>query len=476
MAKSDSLSALIWEIFQETGYYDFVGGIPGGRQRQANLRALYDRARSYEETSFRGLFRFLRFIERMEERGDDLGAARALSEQEDVVRIMTIHKSKGLEFPVVMIGGMDRRFNLQDLNKKYLLDKDLGFASKYIDPVKRINYPTLYFHAMQKKKLRDQLAEEIRVLYVALTRAKEKLVMVANVASFEKKLEKWQKVLEYTQWVLPDYFRVDVRSYLDWVGPALIRHQNNAVLHGDDTISEAVLEEIKNDSSQWSVSIIHGSELVNLGERSVTEEKQLKDHIIDWKKLELDDAYLDETVNERLSYRYPFEEAVRSKAKQTVTEIKRQREIRDAYSADQLVKSFQAPIVRRPNFVQKERTITGAEKGTIMHTVMQHLPLTKPLNQTEIMTYIESLVDKEIITNEEAQIVNIATIEYFYQTAIAKRMMNASTLYREIPFSFSLPTSEVYASWEIEKEEKVLFQGVFDCIVPLDGGWILVDY
>src|SRR5690625_185432 len=317
-ARQGALSDLIWKIYRVTGYYDFVGGMPGGSQRQANLRALYDRARGYEETSFRGLFRFLRSIERMEERGDDLGAARALSEQEDVVRIMTIHKSKGLEFPVVMIGGMDRRFNLQDLNKKYLLDKDLGFASKYIDPVKRINYPTLYFHAMQKKKLRDQLAEEIRVLYVALTRAKEKLVMVANVNSFEKKLEKWQKVFDHSKWVLPDHFRVEVRSYIDWVGPALIRHQSNHVLHGDETIPEAVLDDIKNDPSTWSISIMHGSELVNLEETTVTEEKQLKDNIIDWQLLELDDPSLDEIVNQRLSFRYPFEEAVRSRAKQKI--------------------------------------------------------------------------------------------------------------------------------------------------------------
>src|SRR5699024_1827160 len=131
-SRQGALSELIWHIYRETGYYDFVGGMPGGRQRQANLRALYDRARGYETTSFRGLFRFLRFIERMEERGDDLGAARALSEQEDVVRIMTIHSSKGLEFPVVIVGGLARGFNLQDLNQKYMLHKDLGFASKYI--------------------------------------------------------------------------------------------------------------------------------------------------------------------------------------------------------------------------------------------------------------------------------------------------------------------------------------------------------
>src|SRR5690625_2053084 len=138
----------------------------------------------------------------MEERGDDLGAARALSEQEDVVRIMTIHKSKGLEFPVVIIGGMDRQFNLQDLNQKYLLDKDFGLASKYIDPIKRITYPTLFYHAVQKKQLREQLSEEIRVLYVAFTRSKEKIVMVGNVASIDKKLEKWQRMIGHSEWVL----------------------------------------------------------------------------------------------------------------------------------------------------------------------------------------------------------------------------------------------------------------------------------
>src|SRR5699024_1902237 len=158
----------------------FVSGIPGGRQRQANLRALYDRARGYEATSFRGLFRFLRFIERMEEEKKDLGEARALSEQEDVVRIMTIHKSKGLEFPVVFLGGLHKQFNFQDIRATYMLDKDYGFATKFIDPEKRITYPTLYYQSLKQIAQQKTLAEEMRVLYVAMTRAKEKLIMVGN--------------------------------------------------------------------------------------------------------------------------------------------------------------------------------------------------------------------------------------------------------------------------------------------------------
>src|SRR5699024_8104078 len=217
------------------------GGIPGGRQRQANLRALYDRARSYESTSFRGLFRFLRFIERMQEQQKDLGEARALSEQEDVVRIMTIHKSKGLEFPLVIVGGMNKQFNLQDLRSSYILNKDHGFATKFIDPIKRITYPTLYFLAMKEIELKKLLAEEMRVLYVAMTRAKEKLTMIGNVASFEKLQEKWRDLAAHEALILPTQLRKKAITYLDWVGPALVRHQDGEILR-DKEITPQILD------------------------------------------------------------------------------------------------------------------------------------------------------------------------------------------------------------------------------------------
>jgi ATP-dependent helicase/nuclease subunit A len=474
-ARQGALSELIWTIYRETGYYDFVGGMPGGRQRQANLRALYDRARGYETTSFRGLFRFLRFIERMEERGDDLGSARALSEQEDVVRIMTIHKSKGLEFPVVILGAMDKQFNLMDLRQKYLLHKDLGFATKYIDPVKRITYPTLFFHALYQKKLRELLAEEMRVLYVALTRAKEKLVMVGNVPSFEKKQEKWQKIIDHADWTLPAYFRGDARSYLDWVGPALLRHNDNDRLRTEE-IGVDVLSDIYNDPSKWKVSIIHGSDLTNLEETSVTGDLNLQKSIENWQPVAVQEEDLEKVVDHRLSFQYPFAEAAKSRAKQSVTEIKRQRELKDDYSADQLVQSFQAPIVKRPNFMQKEKTITAAEKGTAMHTVMQHLPLTKPLDRMEIAEQLEILVDKEVITSEEADMIDIGAIEQFFTTDIASMMLEKQALYREVPFSLTLPASKVYASWKSDVEENVLIQGVIDVLIPSEDGWIILDY
>lgn len=474
-ARQGALSDLIWDIYRKTGYYDFVGGMPGGRQRQANLRALYDRARGYESTSFRGLFRFLRFIERMEERGDDLGAARALSEQEDVVRMMTIHKSKGLEFPVVIVGGMDKQFNQQDLKDKYLLHKDLGFASKYIDPVKRITYPTLLFHAVKSELKRESLAEEMRVLYVALTRAKEKLVMVGNVASFEKKQKKWQKMAEYENWVLPAHFRMESKSFLDWVGPALIRHKENALLRKDE-VGNAVLNEIQMDPSKWDVSLLHGSELANLDKTEQEADEKLQEYVVEWQPVPDGDEAMEQFVDKRLSYQYPFSEAAQVRAKQTVTEIKRQREVKDEYSGEEFVRGFRSPIAKRPNFMQKEKKITSAERGTAMHTVMQHLPMNEQLGELEIAEHVEELAEREILTRQEADIIDFTAIAQFYQSAVAKRIMDAPVLYREVPFSLSLPAEKVYTDWTGSVGEKVLIQGVIDCVIPQDGGWQILDY
>ncbi|MGB7998725.1 MAG: helicase-exonuclease AddAB subunit AddA, partial [Anaerobacillus sp.] len=226
-SRQTSLSELIWQLYRETNYYEFVGGMPAGLQRQANLRALYDRARQYEATSFRGLFRFLRFIDRMKERGSDLGTARALGEQEDVVRVMTIHKSKGLEFPVVFLAGAAKQFNMRDMSNQMLMHKEFGLATKFIDPVNRISYPTLPYFTLQKRMKLEMLAEEMRVLYVALTRAKEKLVLIGTVNDWEKELLSWASA-SGDDWLLSDYERSKGKSYLSWIGPSLLRHRDLA--------------------------------------------------------------------------------------------------------------------------------------------------------------------------------------------------------------------------------------------------------
>lgn len=474
-SKQGSLSELIWHIYRETGYYDFVGGMPGGRQRQANLRALYDRARAYESTSFRGLFRFLRFIERMEEKGDDLGAARALGEQEDVVRIMTIHKSKGLEFPVVILGAMDKQFNQQDLRQRYLLHKDLGFGSKYIDPEKRIVYPTLVFHALKKEKQRELWAEELRVLYVALTRAKEKLVMVGNVASFAKKQEKWQEIIDHQEWVLPPHYRLESKTYLDWVGPALIRHDHGEALR-TITVSDQVPGEIRKDNSEWNIFLRHGSEFVGRDKSEDVKEQELKQAIMEWAPVKHSVPEFDEKVSKRLSYNYPYADASSFRAKQSVTEIKRQREMKDEYSDSSLVQGFKAPIIKRPRFLQREKKLTASEKGTAMHAVMQHIPLTKKWDAEEVTEFVSYLVIKEILTEEEAEAIDVKAIENFFQTDLGEKVIQTKEIQREIPFSYTVPAAEVYANWTQAMEERVLIQGVVDCLIPDGEGWILVDY
>ncbi|QHE51381.1 helicase-exonuclease AddAB subunit AddA [Pontibacillus sp. HMF3514] len=474
-ARQGSLSELIWQIYRETGYYDFVGGIPGGRQRQANLRALYDRARTYEATSFRGLFRFLRFIERIEERGEDLGAARALGEQEDVVRIMTIHKSKGLEFPVVIMGAMDKQFNQQDLMAKYLLHKDHGFGAKMINPQKRIMYPTLAYHALKKEKQRELLAEEMRVLYVALTRAKEKLVMIGNVSSLEKKLEKWREWVEHTDWVLPSHYRLETKTYLDWVGPSLIRHQHGETLRGETETHPLLPQDIAQDESSWRVTLLHGSELVDPDALQTNDHEAVERAIRSWEPLNPAEGP-NEEVERRLSFQYPHQKAIHHRAKQSVTELKRQREVKDEYSAESLMQPFKQPIVSRPRFMQKSQELSATEKGSAMHTVMQHLPFEKVLSVQEIENEVEVLVEREFLTRDEAAVIDFDAIAAFYESEMGQRLIDADRVYREVPFSLALPAHEVYADWEEETDEKVFIQGVIDLIIPGEDGWIILDY
>lgn len=473
-ARQGSLSDLIWQIYRETGYYDFVGGIPGGKQRQANLRALYDRARKYEATSFRGLFRFLRFIERMEERKEDLGAARALGEQEDVVRIMTIHSSKGLEFPVVIVGAMDKKFNDQDLKEKYLMHKDFGIGMKYIDPDKRIMYETLPYNAIKIAVKRELIAEEMRVLYVALTRAKEKLVMVGVVKDLEKRLSQWQTIADHQDWVLPAYYREESPTYLNWIASSIIRHESGETLRQGE-LNGLVPEEIKQDSSRWNIQLIHASELANPEKVAKERKTELENTILNW-KVEKDPGLYYEEVHHRLTYQYPFEQEAFFRAKQSVTELKRQRELKDEFSGDHLLRSMKRPIIKRPRFMQEKKTLSASEIGTAMHTVMQHIPLTKALDESEIEEVVESMVERELLTKDEAEVVDVKAIAAFFETSMGEKLLQAREVVREIPFSLGLPAHEVYVNWEGKTEEIVLLQGVIDCLIRGDKGWIMLDY
>ena len=471
LATQEALSDLIWLLYRETRFYDFVGGMPGGKQRQANLRALYDRARQYEASSFRGLFRFLRFIERMQERGDDLGAARALSEQEDVVRLMTIHSSKGLEFPIVFIAGLSKSFNLMDLRKSYLLDKEYGFATKYVNPELRITYPSLPQLAFKKKKQLELIAEEMRVLYVALTRAKEKLYLIASVNDAEKSMKNWSSKAAHSDWLLKDYVRAGAKSYLDWIGPSLMRHhdcQEWAEANGVGSINE----EIASHPSKWSVSIVQSEELTSIEEHVLAEEKLLE-QVKKSEKVDITSEYADQ-IHKQLYWKYPQMDASNHRSKQSVSELKRQYELTDPNSATDLIRTFSRPISKRPTFMQ-EKSLTPAEKGTITHLIMQHIDFNTEITFESIQQLIADLIQRELLTEEQQVAIEPQIIVEFFQTEIGQRLKVAPSVRREVPFTMSLPASAAYSDWR-EGEEEVLVQGVIDCLFEDEQGLVLLDY
>ncbi|EKN70281.1 recombination helicase AddA [Neobacillus bataviensis LMG 21833] len=473
LARQGSLSELIWQLYRDTGFYDFVGGLPGGKQRQANLRALYDRARGYEQTSFRGLFRFLRFIERMIDRGDDLGAARALGEQEDVVRIMTIHSSKGLEFPVVFMAGMARNFNMMDIRKSYMLDKEFGFATKYINAEKRISYPSLPQIAFKRKKKMEMLAEEMRVLYVAMTRAKEKLYVTATLKDAVKTIDKWNDVSANTEWLLKDYERAAAMSYIDWIGPALIRHQDCGEIRGGDGTSPFIPSEITNHPSSWNIVLISAEEIKKQESAFEAEEDQFLEKVQRLEEIPVESSFAEE-IKARLTWEYAFPDAAAHRSKQSVSEIKRFAEMTDEHSGTDLVRRFKKSIVKRPKFMQ-EKQLSPAERGTAMHMVMQHVDLTIPVSEESIRRQLDWMVHNELLTPEQAAIIDSQLIVQFFNSNLGQRYFHAKAIHREIPFTLSLPASEVYPDWK-EADEFVFVQGIIDCILEDDQGLVLIDY
>lgn len=474
LARSGPLSDLIWQIYRDTKFYDFVGGLPGGKQRQANLRALFDRARQYEETSFRGLFRFLRFIEKIRDRGGDMGVARALGEQEDVVRMMTIHASKGLEFPVVFVAGLNRSFNMTDLNRNFLFDKDYGLAVKYTNIEKRITYPSLIQMAVRRKKQLEQISEEMRVLYVALTRAKEKLILVASAKDAEKKIGAWKKHGSNTNWLLANFDRLEAKSYLDWIGPALVRHRDaEALRKGWERSDRKVPEEIWNHPSRFEIRLIGEAELQSMESSVDGAWRNALEKVRRGEPVPFRSEYF-ERIRNQLEWRYPWEAATFHRGKQTVTEIKREWEIRDANSGEEVIRFSRRPIAARPNFLRQE-DVTPTEKGSAMHLVMQQIDLgTAPTGQS-IQSLIDGLVARGMMTEQEARAIQIGPILSFFASEPGKRLLSARWVRRELPFSFAMEAKEIYPDWQ-GPEEKVFVQGIIDCLFRDEKGLVLLDY
>ncbi|MBC1414332.1 helicase-exonuclease AddAB subunit AddA [Listeria welshimeri] len=462
----ENLTALIWQIYQETNFYEFVGGLPGGKQRQANLRALYDRANQYEKTAFRGLFRFVRFVERLEVRGDDLGTAKTLGEKEDVVRMMTIHASKGLEFPVVIISGLSKKFNMRDIYSKTLLDKDYGFASNYRDIEKMIVYPTIMQQAIKQKKSREMIAEEMRVLYVALTRAEEKLILTATVPDFEKTSKNWLQVSNQKETILPASIRAKAKCYLDWIGNTIIRHTSFK-----DLLCE---ERIQTLPTEMKLQIE-----IKTKEMFLTTE--LEEHKVDnWlenvkahEPVPVQSAYKDE-IERFMNYKYKDVAATEIRAKQSVTELKRQFSLQDSWSDTSILKEFQMVSLDRPKFLQQNK-LSATEIGTAMHTLMQAVSLTYKPSEKDLTSLLQSMQEKDILTEAQIKAINIKQIMGFFDSPLGETVLQKSNqVKREVPFSYLLPVAKLYKQSDLE--EHVLIQGVVDSMIEEEDAITLIDY
>ncbi|MDD4168759.1 MAG: helicase-exonuclease AddAB subunit AddA [Desulfotomaculaceae bacterium] len=470
-ARQGTLADLIWMLYRETGYYDFVGGLPGGEQRQANLRVLQHRAMQYEVTTFRGLFLFLRFIERIQEKGHDLGAARTLSEKENVVRIMSIHKSKGLEFPVVIVAGLGKKFNFKDLNSPMLLHKDLGIGPQFIDAENRITYPTIAKLALQHELKIEALSEEMRILYVAMTRAREKLILVGSARNLPACAQRWCSQIMTDEEVLPDGELAGAKTYLDWLLPALARHKDGLKIRQLALYGDSPLTLMTDDPSCWKVSINDG--------RIVTESAKQKEYnffnlVRKMEPLE-PPGQLADTIKSRLAWRYPDTGLSGSAAKSSVTHLVRRFELH-AVEDREYSRELRPATGVRPKFLQGELGLTAAEQGSAMHLVMQVLNLKNVTDAVAIKEQVEEMVERELLTSEQARSVPIEQIASFFNSHLGKRVVAGREVWRELPFTLALPVGRVYPGASAKSDEVVLVQGVIDCLVDEGDGLLLLDY
>lgn len=474
-----ALDEFVWKLYSDTGYYNYVGLMPNGELRQANLKMLFERAKQFETASFKGLYNFINFIEKLKLSSGDLGSAKLIGENDDVIRIMSIHKSKGLEFPVVFLANTGKQFNLMDLNKNILLHQELGIGVKYINYDKQVQYDTLSKSAIKSKVFTETLSEEMRILYVALTRAKEKLYITGTMNDYEKEIEKMKIQVEryskngnkINQILIKKY-----KKYLDWINLVYLYEKGNTkdlieynVLEKEEIIKKCkrieqeeidvikILDEYKKDKEEIKkIEKILNFEYKNKlattipTMSSVTQIKQMQDNI-KGSKVRKEDK----------------EEAVQKPEKSNL--LKKSKEVKER-------KEERMTTFDKPKFLKedKEDKLTNAEKGTLVHLCMQHLNEKVEYNLEKIKKLVEELERKEIITSKEKENINLYKILEFTKSNIWKEMKKAKKVYKERPFFINIPAKEIYKE---EIEEKILIQGIIDLYyINENDEIILVDY
>lgn len=464
-----AIDEFIWYLYMDTAYYGYVGAMPNGVLRQANLKILFQRAKQFEETSFKGLFNFINFINKVTKSSGDMGSAKILGENEDVVRIMSIHKSKGLEFPIVFLCGTGKNFNLMDLNKGILYHDELGLGPDFIDLEKRVSIGTLAKESIKKKMKLETLSEEMRILYVACTRAKEKLIITGAVGDIKKSIDRWINSASLDKNKILESEVLKGKSFIDWIGMALCKHVDGKILREYNGSTEEIT---KIDKSKWEINLFNKIDLIKDKDYEETDElynPQILDSSFNEK--------INNEINRRLNYEYPLRHSTTLKSNISVSDLKK-KNIEENYELTEL---FKTKKIITPNFLKEEKGLSAAEKGTAVHFVMKKIDFSRVNNIDEIKEQLQELFDNEFLIEEELKSINPNKILNFFKSNLGRRMLNSynkgENIYREVPFYTEISSLEIDDTLSKEYiDEKVRLQGIIDCFFEEDGHIILLDY
>ncbi len=456
------LDELIWKLLIESGFYYYSAALPGGRQRTANLDLLLEKARVFQAGSLQGLFNFIGFIDGLQSGGQDAGAASIIGENDNVVRIMSIHKSKGLEFPVVCVAGLGRRFNMRDSTRRLLVHGEMGLGPYYIDLEQRSLFDTLARKAIISKLRQQSLAEEMRILYVAMTRAESRLILSGSLASLEKNLARWTR----------DICSASIGEagcFLDWLGPVLLRHEKDGGQLRERAGLGKEFGPLLTDDSVWSI-LLHNQ--LDVIKQPVFRTRE--DSTIAARQEETGQLRRLEKVIESLNWRYQYPDAVGIPSKLSVTAVKRFRSIQEVPQAA-LNEMAQPLVFNRPRFAGDTSGWSEAETGTLYHLVLQNLDLAKVSTAPELAGQLENMITRELLGPEEAAAVNTDKLLAFFQSGLGQRMLCSPLVKREVAFNLKIKAGELLDR-SYEQEEDLLLQGVIDLFFEEEGQLVLVDY
>lgn len=467
------LDEFIWQIYLDTGYYQYVGLLPNGAMRQANLKTLFEKAKQYEKASFKGLFNFIQFIDKLKKQNGDLASAKLIGENEDVIRIMSIHKSKGLEFPVVFLCNSHKKFNMQDLNDNILLHQDIGFGLTIMDTTKKIKYSSIAKDAIKLKMKQETLSEEQRILYVALTRAKEKLYITGRSKDFTKYVQDKNKVLEMYE---SENIKLDAKlmkkanSYLDWIMCVYLFNQGRTItLKGEQyKLSDIITLNVSNKKDL----------LKTLAKEEVVEQIDLKEKIgqILKNKSDEENKKSEQALKELLEWKYDYIVDTTLPTKSSVTKIKQEK-----IKLEEILKGIESEEVEykksyTPKFMQEDKKISNAEKGTLVHLCIQRLDERKDYELKDIQNMILNLVEKEIITQNEADAIDVNLIYQYTKSQLFEELRQAKEVHKEQPFYINIPAKDVVSEAENSKKN-ILVQGIIDLYyIDKNDNLVLIDF